>query len=172
MWQAAVHGDAYRTGPGIDNPFHPAGFDLGGYLWETPGMINLKDAKQTTNRFIGSTTANWRPIAWLTLTGNAGVDLVARRDKVLDRFGEIAYAPTFVPQSTDARNQSRGITADGRGTANWQARTWAQVRSTLGVQYVGTASGGATAANIGLGPGAENPTQGTAATATISASNT
>jgi len=172
MWQAAVHGDAYRTGPGVDNPFHQPGFDLGGYLWETPGMIGLRDSKQTTNRFIGSTTANWRPISWLPLTGNAGVDLIARRDKVLDRFGEIAYAPTFVPTSTDARNQNRGITADGRGTANWQARSWAQVRSTVGIQFVGTSSGGATASNIGLGPGAENPTQGTAATATISASNT
>jgi TonB-linked SusC/RagA family outer membrane protein len=172
MWQAAVHGNAYRTGPGVDNPFHPADFDLGGYLWETPGMINLKDAKQTTNRFIGGATANWRPISWLTLTGSTGVDLIARRDKVLDRFGEIAYAPTFVPQSTDSRNQSRGVTADARGTANWQARPWAQVRSTLGLQFVGTSSGSAAAANIGLGPGAENPTQGTAGTATISASNT
>ena len=69
MWQAAVHGDAYRTGPGVDNPFHTAGFDLGGYLWETPGMIGLRDAKQTTNRFIGNSTANWRPITWLALSG-------------------------------------------------------------------------------------------------------
>jgi TonB-linked SusC/RagA family outer membrane protein len=166
-----------RNWRGIDGvPTNGYGYPLNGWGFETPGMYFLRRAQQVANRFIASSTGNWRPLGWLSVSGDLGFDLTDRRDRVVQRFGQQALIGfgtaigTGGAYAIDARSRTTNFTGNLRGTATWQPRSWAQLRSSAGLQTVAFNSNGITGQGLGLPPGGEAPSQAT--TFTISAFST
>ena len=62
--------------------------------------------------------------------------------------------------ATDAVRASSNYTTNGRLTATWQARTWAQLKSTAGAQFVSFDLNSTSATGTQLAPGGETPSQG------------
>ena len=156
----AVAGPGYIAGPGYTGT-GVLGEKLYGYAGMTPGEIFQKRSLQSVNRFIGSTTANWRPLGWLQANADIGVDLSDRRDETLQRLGEGPTAGTSLQgSSTDSRSRIKNFTSNLRGTATWQATPTLQLRSTVGGQFVAFNLSTTTATGSQLAPGGEAPSQG------------
>jgi TonB-linked SusC/RagA family outer membrane protein len=168
--QQYMFGYGYQSGPGYTG-LSASGIRLYGYLGSTPGIASQAFLNQTTNRLIASTTVNWRPRGWLTGAADIGIDLADQKDLALERFGEGTGAVVFgsTGNVVDMRVRHSNFSTNLRGTATWQARDWAQLRSSAGWQYVSTDHQTAIARGSGLGPGAESPQQAT--TRDASASN-
>jgi TonB-linked SusC/RagA family outer membrane protein len=167
--QAYMFGYGYKVGPGYTG-LSATGIPLNGYFNSTPGISSQAFLDQTVNRFIGTTTANWRPLSWFTGSGDIGIDLTDQRDFDLERFGEGTGAVVFGSTGNvfDTRVRHINFSTNLRGTATWNPRAGTQLRSTGGWQFVSTDHITAQARGSGLGPGAETPQQATTRDATAS----
>ena len=114
------------------------GTPLTGYRAWTPGYTWQEKTAQGVNRFIGSTSATYRPFSWNQTRMDFGTDLT---DRVDDNFlfrGEgppinNTYRLGFKQnQRTNIRNTTLNLTSG----ANFNPTTWLNSRSTAGVQYV------------------------------------
>ena len=136
---------------------------LNGYRAWTPGYMWQEKTAQTVNRFIWSMNANYRPTSWLSTRAAVGNDWTGRTDENLLQRGE---GP---PLTAVTRLGSRGInrvniqnfTVDLGATANYNWRTWAALKTTVGAQYIAFESFGATTGSNQLAPGAQNVAAGT-----------
>ena len=156
----AVAGPGYAVGPGYTGN-GVLGEKLYGYAGMTPGQIFQKRSLQSINRFIGSSTANWRPLGWLQASADVGADLSDRRDETLQRLGEGPTAGTALQgSSTDSRSRIKNFTANLRGTATWQITPAMGLRSSVGGQFVAFNLNTTTATGSQLAPGGEAPSQG------------
>jgi TonB-linked SusC/RagA family outer membrane protein len=167
--QAYMFGFGYPVGPGYTG-LSGSGIPLYGYFNSTPGISNQAFLDQTVDRVIGTTTANWRPVSWFLGTGDIGIDLADQRDLDLERFGEGTGAVVFGSTGNvfDTRVRHINFSTNLRGTATWNARPGAQLRTTAGWQFVSSDHITAQARGSGLGPGAETPQQATTKDATAS----
>src|SRR5262249_10917315 len=108
------------------------GEPLRGWAQFTPADIFQRVATEGIQRFIGSTTANWRPMAWMQDTATVGVDFDADNQFSLQKLNE---GPDFSTQRqgtiTDRHDGTRVFTATVRSTATWNANAWANLRTTI-----------------------------------------
>jgi hypothetical protein len=156
----AVAGPGYIVGPGYTG-IGVLGEKLNGYAQMTPGQSFQRLSEQTVNRFIVSTTANWRPLTWLQGTADVGADLTDRKDYSLQRLGEGPTTGTLLQGSaSDSRVRIANFTTNGRLTATWQARPGVQIKSTAGAQLISFDLNSVTASGTQLAPGGETPSQG------------
>ena len=156
----AVAGPGYIVGPGYTG-IGVLGEKLNGYAQMTPGQSFQRLSQQTVNRFIVSTTANWRPLTWLQGTADVGADLTDRKDYSLQRLGEGPTTGTLLQGSaSDSRVRIANFTTNGRLTATWQARPGVQIKSTAGAQFISFDLNSVTASGTQLAPGGETPSQG------------
>ncbi len=155
----AVAGPGYVRGPGYTG-IGVLGEELRGYALMTPGQIFQRLSQQTINRFVASTTANWRPLDWLVVNADVGIDHTDRRDVQLQRLGE---GPTTGTQlqgfASDGRTRLQNFTTNLLATARWNASRSVQLRTTAGAQYVSFDLNSVTATGTQLAPGAEAPSQ-------------
>jgi len=160
--QQYMFGYGYRVGPGYTG-VSANGTQLFGYVGSTPGIASQAFLNQTTNRVITSSTVNWRPRGWLTVSGDVGLDIADQKDLALERFGEGTGAVVFgsTGNVVDLRVRFNNLSTNLRGTATWNPREWAQLRSSAGVQFVSLDRQTSRASGNGLGPGAETPQQAT-----------
>jgi TonB-linked SusC/RagA family outer membrane protein len=113
------------------------GEPLNGYLGFSPGEIMQFVREQGVQRVIGSTTANWRPFAWMVNDGTLGVDFSSRDDYQICHVNECpAFGTTRQGQVTDNHTNQRYFTSKVSSTSTWNARTWATLKTTLGADYV------------------------------------
>ncbi len=151
------------------------GYDLHGYRQSTPAESFQDVATQFINRFIGSTSVNWRPLEWLGAHGDAGVDYAARNDQQLCRRGNCAdVGTTRQGFAQDDRAAIRTITVNGTSTATFQPLAWLNSRTTAGAQWVNYSFDGNGAGAVNLTPGATTVSAGAtqATTAVFGASKT
>ena len=160
--QQYMFGYGYPVGPGYTG-VSASGIQLFGYVGSTPGIASQAFLNQTTNRVITSSTANWRPISWLTTSADLGLDIADQKDLALERFGEGTGAVVFGSTGNvlDQRVRFNNLSANLRGTATWNLRQAMQLRSSAGLQYVSIDRQTSIARGNGLGPGAETPQQAT-----------
>jgi len=132
------------------------GEPLHGWAQFTPADIFQRTALEGVQRFIGSTTANWRPMAWLQNDGTVGVDFAADNTFSLQRLNE---GPDFGTQRlgaiTDRRDMTRIFTATVRSTATWNANAWANLRTTVGADYGNNETEFSNANSTQLAPGGQ-----------------
>src|SRR5207249_4356475 len=82
-----------------------------------------------------------------------------QEDYYLQRPGE---GPSGgVSNAVSARTTHVTFTNNLGATATWQARSWVQIRSTVGTQFVMRAANTVAASGQNLAPGGESPNQGT-----------
>jgi TonB-linked SusC/RagA family outer membrane protein len=147
--------------PGTSN-VGSLGQPLMGYSSFTPGDIFQQLTNQFVQRFIGSISASWRPLTWLEARGDVGTDLTDQVDHNLCRLGQCSdFGTQREGFAFDVRRNIRNFTSNVGATANWQARTWLGVKSTLGAQYVNYKNDNGQLEGDELPPGAQTPGQGT-----------
>jgi TonB-linked SusC/RagA family outer membrane protein len=158
--QAMEFGPGYAAGPGYTG-VGVVGEKLYGYSGMTPGEIFQYVSTQNVQRFIGSSTASWHPLSWLQGRADIGYDLTAEDDNQLQRLGEGPTSGTaLLGSASDSRVTLGNFTANLGATAQWQLRPWAQLKSTIGAQYVLKDQTVTTGTGSQLAPGAESPSQG------------
>ncbi len=161
FWYNGMMGPGYANpGPSYSN-IGSLGQPLMGYLNFTPGEMFQNLVTQNVQRFIGSTNINWRPLNWLQVRADVGMDLTDRDDYQLCRFTQCAdFGTNRLGFAVDSRTNVRNFTWNLGGTATWQPRTWINVKSTVGMQYVNYQSLGTTGQGSTLPAGATYPSAG------------
>jgi TonB-dependent SusC/RagA subfamily outer membrane receptor len=139
----AVHGDGYRDAFTINNPTRT-------YDGMGAGLVSLFDQSsiEDVNRFNVGTTGHLRPIGWLVLRMNAGLDLTsANRYSIQPRLD--------VVRSGRVENSwTRGMTSTfDLGATATTRRDRLTLRSSVGAQYVRGRTDGTSTTGFGLPPG-------------------
>jgi TonB-linked SusC/RagA family outer membrane protein len=132
------------------------GEELGGYGFYTPGNLFQRLNSLDVDRFINSSTASWRPLSWLQNDATLGFDIANRNIIQMCRFAECQNSGTtrqgFVFNSMQ---NDRNLSAKGSANATWQPKTYLNLRTTLGVDYVNQQIEFASSQGSNLPPGAQ-----------------
>lgn len=144
-------------GPGLDKVVNQVdGTPLNDYLQWAPGDIMQYTEENDIQRTIGSFDANWRPLSWLQNEGTVGVDLAS-----VDYFHLCGVnqcppqnATARVGNVTDNRSDTRNLSARVISTAAWNARTWLNLKTTIGGDYTNLESDFVNSTGQTLPPGA------------------
>lgn len=134
---SGVTGIAANTygGPGFKYNRTAAGDTLFGWRSFTPRDIYQGETNQAIERFIGSSSANYRPQDWLTLRANVGLDLIYRGDTQLCRFENCPNVGTDRQgYKVDNRSTFYSYTATTNATATRRLTEDVESKTTLGVQ--------------------------------------
>ena len=142
------------------NPNGTLGENRNGYGVYSPAQIFQYVPKSGTQRFIGSSDANWRPFDWMTNRGSVGLDLANRNDMRLCRFGECPNSGTLRQGLIfDQQTNDRNLSAKLSSTSTWHAREWAIMKTTLGADYNNLEEDFVQANGTLLPPGGQNVNQ-------------
>jgi outer membrane receptor protein involved in Fe transport len=150
------------TGPG---PGYTAkgqlGEDLHGYNGYVPSEMNQILTQQTVQRILGSFNTLWRPFSWMQNDATVGLDLANRLDLTLCRFGECPVQGTQRQgRSIVAHTNDRNISAKVISTVSWRPAAWADLKSTVGADYINIENDASSARGDILPPGAQRPQDG------------
>ncbi len=118
----------------------------------TPQESNSLVTTQDIERFTGSTTGNYRPWGFLTLTGVAGIDVTNRNDFFYAPIGAEAAFSALNGSGLVSSNpfQTQVYTAQFNATAQYDVSPTIHGTSTAGTQYTNTILRGTQAAGFGL----------------------
>jgi TonB-linked SusC/RagA family outer membrane protein len=121
-----------------------------------PGEVMQYVSTDDVQRFTGSLAMNWRPIAWLTNDGTVGVDLSNNDQFHICRLNECPQqgATSRVGNVQDFKENRRNFSAKLSSTATWQAREWANLKSSVGGEYTNIENDNEFAQGRTLAPGA------------------
>ncbi len=148
-------------GPGFKYNRTPAGDTLYGWRSFTPRDIYQGETNQAIERFIGSSSANYRPQDWLTLRANVGLDLINRGDTQLCRFENCPNVGTDrLGYKIDNRTNFYIYTVDASGTATRRLTDAIESKTTAGVQMYRNLFNRNGASSVTLPPGATTVTAG------------
>ena len=127
------------------------------------GDIMQVYTEEDVQRTLGSVTANWRPLAWMQNEGTVGLDLANRQDPFICRFNECPDQGTLRQGSVGGQtSNNRNFSAKFTSNSTWQARAWANAKTSVGADYTNVESDNTGATGTNLPPGAQ--TVGSAAT--------
>jgi TonB-linked SusC/RagA family outer membrane protein len=122
-----------------------------------------------TQRFIGSSDATWRPFAWMTNQGTAGLDLADNVFTSICRFAECPNSGTRrLGLISDTQTNNRNFTAKVTSNMTWQFSSTVNFKTTLGGEYGQSESDGVNDTGQNLPPGAQTVN----AAATVTGGNT
>ena len=160
FYQTMMNPGFRGAGPGRTG-LDPLGNQLNGNNNFTLGDIFQRGVIEDIHRFVGSANANYRPFSWLEGTAVMGIDLANRRDFTLCRFGECAPSgQSRLGTVSSAHANNRNVSTKLSGTAVWQALDWANLRTTVGADYVNIGSDGSNSSATQLPPGGQSVGQG------------
>lgn len=142
-------------------PLHDA------YQW-APGDIMQVTQNSGVQRFTGSSTGTWRPFAWLQSEATAGVDFASVDFFQLCRLTECPpqSATAKLGRVSDNQSRERNFSAKWVNTASWDPRSWLNLKTTAGADYVNQENDFTNTGGTILPPGAST----VSSAATISAS--
>jgi TonB-linked SusC/RagA family outer membrane protein len=147
-------------GPGFKYNTNATGDTLYGWREFTPRTIYQAVSNQSVERLIGSVNANWRPMDWLALRANTGLDYTNRVDTQLCRFAECPSTTDRQGFKIDNRSNFYVYTLDGAASATRQFGSSTESQTTVGVQFYRNLFDRNGASGTGLPPGATTVTAG------------
>jgi TonB-linked SusC/RagA family outer membrane protein len=147
-------------GPGFKYNRNAAGDTLYGWREFTPRDVYQAETMQGIERLITSTSANWRPLEWLSVRGNFGVDYIGRTDTQLCRFGNCTSSTDREGFKIDNRSSFFVYTFDAGATASRDLSQTLQSETTVGLQYYRNAFNRNGAQSEKLAPGAVSVSAG------------
>ncbi len=137
------------------------GEELHGYGNFMPAQTFQDKLEEGVQRFTGNIDANWRPFAWMQNEGSVGLDLSDRDDWQLCKLNQCANSGTtrqgFVQ---DQRGNNRNFSSKLVSNSSWQAKSWANLKTTIGADYNNLESDFVASSSTQLPPGAQNVGQG------------
>ena len=117
-------------GSAFDNPT-----SRGWLSGQTPQEVYALDVKEDIQRFLGSLSANWQAVSWLTMVGTTGVDYFSRRNKQTVPPNEVFFGSLPEGQRQANVTDVWNYTANGSATANFELNPTVHSTTTLGVQF-------------------------------------
>ena len=145
------------------------GAPLNEYYQYAPGDVMQESYKQDLQRFLLSTNALWRPYSWMQNDFTMGIDFASYNYYRICRLNECPVASTQrIGVVDDRRTDQRNFTTKVSSTANYDARSWLNLKTTVGAEYNNIESDGLVTNGSGLPPGGNS----VGAAATRTASNT
>ncbi|MEP6494089.1 MAG: SusC/RagA family TonB-linked outer membrane protein [bacterium] len=137
------------------------GEDLRGYGNFMPAQTFQDKLEEGVQRFTGNLDANWRPLSWMQNQATVGVDVASRDDWELCKLNQCPNTGTtregFV---SDQHSINRNFSAKFISNSSWQARSWANLKTTVGTEYNNVESDNTASSATQLPPGAQNVGQG------------
>lgn len=107
-----------------------------GYLTAPPEAIDRVRTDQGIERFVGGGTVNYRPLSWLSVVGQGGLDVLNRHDHGLTPPNVITSTVTAREGSrTSNRVQVRNWTGNLGATANFNLNPSLSSQTSFGTQY-------------------------------------
>jgi TonB-linked SusC/RagA family outer membrane protein len=147
----------------------PQNHPLNGWAQFTPADMFQRTRSEGVKRFVGGTTASWRPLSWLQTDGTIGIDFYSERAFQLCRLNECAnFGTQRLGSVLDNHFIRRILTANLRGSARHQLTPDLNLKAVLGGDYNNDQSEASNASSTILPPGAQTVGAG----AVPSASNT
>ena len=146
-----------NTGCGLDKPYRdPTGFPLHDHNSFAPGSIMQFITPVDVQRTTGSLDANWRPFTWMQNDGTVGVDFAAADAYHVCRLNECpnSGATSRIGNVSDQKRNFRSLSAKFSSTGTWQARSWVNLKTSVGADYTNVESDSLSAQGRGLPPGA------------------
>ncbi len=122
-------------GPGFKYNLNAAGDTLYGWREFTPRDVYQAETLQGIERLITSASSNWRPMDWLSVRGNFGVDYIGRTDTQLCRFGNCTSTTDREGFKIDNRSSFFVYTVDAGATASRDLTERIGSETTVGLQY-------------------------------------
>ena len=122
-------------GPGFKYNLNPQGDTLYGWRQYTPRDVYEAVTTQAIERLISSVNTNWRPLEWLALRGNFGLDYIHRHETQLCRFGDCTGANDPLGFKVDNRSNFYIYTLDAGATATRQLSDDLESQTSAGVQF-------------------------------------
>jgi len=120
------------------------------------GDIMQVYTEEDIQRTLGSVTGNWRPLAWMQNEGTVGIDLASQQDPFICRFNECPDQGTLRQGSVgDQTTNSRNFSAKVTSNSTWQARAWANLKTSIGGEYENSERDFTAASGTNLPPGAQ-----------------
>ncbi len=151
------------TGLGLYGSSDPASVAAtGGYLYPIDFFYDWK-TYQKQSRFIGSASADWTPLSWLSFNGSAGLDRITREDRgriprvsAYQVYGGVYSHGWIQVDDWDIYNINTNLS----GSAVWNATPTLVSTTTGGTQYIREDSRDVYAFGAGLTPGIETSLAG------------
>ncbi|HET7321298.1 MAG TPA: TonB-dependent receptor plug domain-containing protein, partial [Longimicrobiaceae bacterium] len=102
----------------------------------TPEQIANIDTKSAVERILGSASAEYTPLAWLSFNGTAGFDRVNSFITETVLPGEVPYSPTYLEgYRENDRVQNSHYTANANATASYDLMEGTTGNTSIGMQY-------------------------------------
>jgi len=134
-----------------------------GYGGFSPSQIFQVYNQNTTQRFTGSSTASWRPFAWMSNEGTVGLDFAGNDFTSMCRFNECPNSGTQRQGAVSFNHTNlRNLSARVISNATWNVRSSLSLKTSVGADYNNQEVDGVNASGTNLPPGAQ--TIGAAAT--------
>jgi TonB-linked SusC/RagA family outer membrane protein len=160
-------------GPGLDKVTTQAKYadgtavPLNDYLQWDPGDIMQATSFSDVQRMLGSFNASWRPLPWMANEGTVGLDLVSSNYFHLCALNQCPpqSATARIGNVNDKRQDNRNFSAKVVSTSSWNAKPWANLKTTFGVDYVNLELDSVSTTGQGLPPGATTVAAATTVTA-------
>jgi TonB-linked SusC/RagA family outer membrane protein len=129
-----------------------------------PAELFAELAQQSTERFIGGLTGNWRPLSWLNARATLGYDLTNRQDVQFFPTGQVAdYLEKRAGEKSDNRFQISQTTVDLAATARFRLSGTVGSKTSVGGQFFRDRASGVFATGRGL-PGGSGTITGAGTT--------
>jgi TonB-linked SusC/RagA family outer membrane protein len=124
-----------------------------------PAELFAALAQQSTERFIGGLTGNWRPASWLSTRATLGYDVTNRQDVQFFPTGQVAdYLQNRAGVKSDNRFQLTQTSVDLAATARFKLSPTLGSRTSVGAQFYRDRASGVLATGRGLPAGSETMT--------------
>lgn len=124
-----------------------------------PAELFAELAQQSTERFIGGLTGNWRPASWLSTRATLGYDVTNRQDVQFFPTGQVAdYLQNRAGVKSDNRFQLTQTSVDLAATARFKLSPTLGSRTSVGAQFYRDRASGVLATGRGLPAGSETMT--------------
>ena len=144
-------------GPGLDKVVNQVdGTPLNDYLQWAPGDIMQAGSSNDIQRMLGSFNAAWRPLTWMDNEATVGVDFASVNFYHLCGLNQCPpqSATARIGNVNDNRSDNRNLSAKVVSTSSWNAKSWLNLKTTLGADYTNLESDNVNSTGQGLPPGA------------------
>jgi len=121
--------------PGIDT-LGSAGLRPGSYFGYIPSDMRKVVAQQDIDRFILGLNGNYRPLQWLSVNGNTGLDFFSRFDHQTIQPNQLPLSSSYIKGYRDAiRSNNYQWTATASAVGKFDLRQGIVSTTTLGSSY-------------------------------------
>jgi TonB-linked SusC/RagA family outer membrane protein len=143
-------------GPGLDKIVNQSdGTPLHDAFQFAPGDIMQNINESTVLRTTMSSNASWRPISWMQNDGTVGMDLAGTDFFQICHLNECppANATARAGRVTDNKTNFKNLSGKISSTATWNARPWANFKTSIGGDYTNVESDFTNTNGVTLPPG-------------------